>query len=406
MEACPDLHLEEGYHTGLAAITARATLKDATIPPVTAHSDDKARLSDCSELFPGPSEASRGELFDSSRPEPEKLADGFTCDQATTRGRSISQTSAAEPGCKKSARGVATDSKSRTAPALGNAAAARGFSERRNADAANAAPKVTPLQVAMRAHQPNLLAVHIVDRNPLKRLPLLEVSTHMLLWRFLPCGFYLLRFEKAPDTSVVRITRTYDIICFCCVRDTVMPRTPAPRLSKQHFWDWYRLVRDAVLCLVLGFFLHLVPAVAIGIEVVLGSKDNASLFSLAWLGCWISSFLLVQFLRPWGIVVGAGGCACAPCGGAKFIPFSSYAHAKATCEYWEHAYTKQRTRGFEPAERVSFCTWRLGAGLVVMIVLLANAVYFATLVSDCVERGCCSGDDATLDACRDTGYPQ
>eukprot|EP00965_Chrysotila_dentata_P259512 6213587-Pleurochrysis_carterae.AAC.1 len=40
-----------------------------------------------------------------------------------------------------------------------------------------------------------------------------------------------------------------------------------------------------------------------------------------------------------------------------------------------------------------------------MIVLLANAVYFATLVSDCIERGCCSGDDATLDACRDMGYP-
>eukprot|EP00965_Chrysotila_dentata_P196156 6177417-Pleurochrysis_carterae.AAC.1 len=114
-----------------------------------------------------------------------------------------------------------------------------------SATSADAIPKPSSLQAAMRAHRPNSFAVHIVDLGPMKKLPLVTVSTHILLWRFLPYGSYRLRFEKAPDTSVVRVTSTYDLVCFCCVSDTVHPRKLAPRLSKQHFWDWYRLVRDA-----------------------------------------------------------------------------------------------------------------------------------------------------------------
>ena len=44
-------------------------------------------------------------------------------------------------------------------------------------------------------------------------------------------------------------------------------------------------------------------------------------------------------------------------------------------------------------------------GLLLLSALVGNALATASIVTACIERGCCLDDEATLASCRATGFP-
>ncbi len=222
------------------------------------------------------------------------------------------------------------------------------------------------------------------------------VRTYYMYCRTIPIGIERLVFRADGSAGWNRTC------CGCVV--LALPSGVVMKVSKQRLLHW-RLLLDAFASFILAFLVHLIPSHILGLAWVLGSPQNHALLGIPWFGGWPVCFILTVLLRPWGLSLthSVDGSSCG------WVPFASRGHAvrvaaaHAECAVARQSGEREAGGGWLPAAPA----WNGGfvTGMLVLLGLIAHAVVCGVLIVDCVGRGCCRDDAATLESCVATGYP-
>ena len=217
-------------------------------------------------------------------------------------------------------------------------------------------------------------------------------------------GGVVCRFSPDPCTATVP-TVTFDseilvrkqACCGCCCAEFACCEALV------------RLARDLAGSFVLAFLVHLVPSIIWGAEVSLGSPSNHQLMGVVWFLGWPVWFVLLQLLRPDGLSLRrrvSEDIALKFDDNPRpiFVPFGSRAHAEAVKAWWE-GWQQNRSDPPPPPPPWRCCGWPQAVGLLLLSLLVGNALATGSIVTACIERGCCLDDEATLASCRATGFP-
>ncbi|CAB9528379.1 expressed unknown protein [Seminavis robusta] len=228
------------------------------------------------------------------------------------------------------------------------------------------------------------------------------LHTNLLLYRFLPVGSFTVTFDTTGNEKMAHISAS---CCGCCAgteQSVPMNDDTTLQVLQQPLCHCGRLVRDAGLAFVLAFLFHLIPSIIWGAEESLGSSSNHQLMGAVWFGGWPIWFIIMQFLRPWGIQIQTKNN---DDNATIFVPFASWKHATEVVACWEKS--KYETPMPPMPEKPSlFHDLQFIVGWIFFLVLIINMFVTGALVTDCNSRGCCKDDEDTLDCCVETGYPE
>ena len=258
------------------------------------------------------------------------------------------------------------------------------------------------------------------------------VRTPLWIYRCIPGGFSKISFDPttlqvsvggvvccfSPDlctSTVPTVTFDSDIIvrkqacCEALVRGVLRLLVCTPSEEFACCEALVRLARDLAGSFVLAFLVHLVPSIIWGAEVSLGSPSNHQLMGVVWFLGWPVWFVLLQLLRPDGLSLRrrvSEDIALKFDDNPRpiFVPFGSRAHAEAVKAWWE-GWQQNRSDPPPPPPPTRCCGWPQAVGLLLLSALVGNALATASIVTACIERGCCLDDEATLASCRATGFP-
>ena len=253
------------------------------------------------------------------------------------------------------------------------------------------------------------------------------VRTPLWIYRCIPGGFSKISFDPttlqvsvggvvcrfSPDlctSTVPTVTFDSDIIVrkqACC--EALVRESIAAMICQCEGFACcealVRLARDLAGSFVLAFLVHLVPSIIWGAEVSLGSPSNHQLMGVVWFLGWPVWFVLLQLLRPDGLSLRRRVAAVKFDDNPRpiFVPFGSRAHAEAVKAWWEG--WQQNRSDPPPPPPPTRCGWPQAVGLLLLSGLVGDALATGSIVTACIERGCCLDDEATLASCRATGFP-